>query len=317
MQYIQKIGYRTQSMVQVKIESIEYYPFHLHDDSLEIICVLNGRIKISDSAASYYLSYGDIHIFNKNDPHKIEAVDSDNIVLTAHINTDHYQKSIEELRDAYFISDTNTDEDVYSVDNTYLRFMLARLYKAYANEASSFILEEYVTGILSLLIEQYQNYIYKEDENKKANIVRLINADYIYKNYERMYRIVDYVCYHFREKLTLEMIAEQEYLTKAYLSQYIKDTLGLTFTQLLSLTRCEEAARLLSSTHKTVDQIAVEVGFANRKHLAVQFKRWYDRTPSEYRNDILKDLSADIKVKLRPFDFEFSQTIIDMYLNEY
>lgn len=317
MQYIQKIGYRTQSMVQVKIESIEYYPFHLHDDSLEIICVLNGRIKISDSAASYHLSYGDIHIFNKNDPHKIEAVDSDNIVLTAHINTDHYQKSIEELRDAYFISDTSTDEDVYSVDNTYLRFMLARLYKAYTNETSSFLLEEYVTGILSLLIEQYQNYIYKEDENKKANIVRLINADYIYKNYERMYRIVDYVCYHFREKLTLEMIAEQEYLTKAYLSQYIKDTLGLTFTQLLSLTRCEEAARLLSSTHKTVDQIAVEVGFANRKHLAVQFKRWYDRTPSEYRNDILKDLSADIKVKLRPFDFEFSQTIIDMYLNEY
>lgn len=317
MQYIQKIGYRTQSMVQVKIESVEYYPFHLHDDSLEIICVLNGRIKISDSAASYHLSYGDIHIFNKNDPHKIEAVDSDNIVLTAHINTDHYQKSIEELRDAYFISDTSTDEDVYSVDNTYLRFMLARLYKAYTNETSSFLLEEYVTGILSLLIEQYQNYIYKEDENKKANIVRLINADYIYKNYERMYRIVDYVCYHFREKLTLEMIAEQEYLTKAYLSQYIKDTLGLTFTQLLSLTRCEEAARLLSSTHKTVDQIAVEVGFANRKHLAVQFKRWYDRTPSEYRNDILKDLSADIKVKLRPFDFEFSQTIIDMYLNEY
>lgn len=317
MQYIQKIGYKSNAMVQVKIENIEYYPFHLHDDSLEIICVLNGRIKISDSAATYYLSYGDIHIFNKNDPHKIEAVDSDNIVLSVHIHTKHYLKEIKELKDAYFISDAGTNDDIYSADNTYLRFLLARLYKEYRDGNSDILLEEHVSDILLLLIDQYQNYIYKSTENKKANIVRLQNTEYIYKNYERMYRIVDYVYYHFREKLTLEMIAEREFLTKAYLSQYIKDTLGLTFTQLLSLTRCEEAARLLSSTHKTVDQIAVEVGFANRKHLAVQFKRWYDRTPSEYRNEILKDLSADMKVKLKPFDYDFSQTIIDMYLDEY
>lgn len=317
MQYIQKIGYKTQSMVQVKIESIEYYPFHLHDDSLEIICVLNGRIKISDSAASYYLSYGDIHIFNKNDPHKIESSDFDNIVLTVHINTNHYQKSIKELKDTYFISDTNTDDDLYSVDNTYFRFMLARLYRAYQDNKPYLVLEEYVSDILYLLINQYRNYIYRSTENKKANIVRLQNMDYIYKNYERMYRIVDYVCDHFMEKITLEMIAEQEFLTTAYLSRYIKDTLGLTFTQLLSLTRCEEAAKLLSSTRKTVDQIAIEVGFANRKHLAVQFKRWYDRTPSEYRTEILNDLNADAMVKLRPFDYDFSQTIINMYLDEY
>lgn len=317
MQYIQKIGYKSNAMVQIKIENIEYYPFHLHDDSLEIICVLNGKIKISDSATTYHLSYGDIHIFNSNDPHKIEATNSDNIVLSVHINTNHYFRGRKELKDAYFISDIGTDDDVYSTDNTYLRFLLAKLYKEYQTGNSEIQLEEHVSDILSLLTDQYQNYIYKSTENKKANIIRLQNTEYSRKNYARMYRIVDYVYYHFREKLTLEMIAEQEFLTKAYLSQYIKDTLGLTFTQLLSLTRCEEAARLLSSTHKTVDQIAIEVGFANRKHLAVQFKRWYDRTPSEYRNEILKDLSVDMKIKLRPFDYDFSQTIINMYLDEY
>lgn len=36
-------------------------------------------------------------------------------------------------------------------------------------------------------------------------------------------------------------------------SRYIRKHLGINFTQFLSLTRCEEAARLLASTDKTAD----------------------------------------------------------------
>lgn len=316
MQYIEKIGYKSSAMIRAKVESMEYYPFHLHDDAIEIICVLNGTVRISDSAASYVLTYGDVHIFNKNDPHKIESDDPDNILLTIQLNFDHYSRYFDALDNAYFICDTYADRDLYAVDIKHLRFQLAKIFKEYSGKFSDLKLEKMTKELVSLLLSQFQQYVYKSDGNRAANIVRLQNVDHIYKNYERLYRIVDYVYENFRKKLYLKDIADMEYLSEEYISRYIKELLGLSFTQLISLTRCEEASRQLSSTNKTVDQIAEEVGFSNRKHLATQFKRWYKQTPSEYRSQILKDLSSDSKVSLRPFDYDFANVILEMYLDE-
>ena len=317
MQYIEKIGYKTSAGIKAKVESMEYYPFHLHDDAIEIICVLNGTVKISDSAASYTLKYGDVHIFNKNDPHKIESDDPDNILLTIQIDCPHYMRHFDELDDAYFICDTYAERDLYAVDIKHLRFQLARIYREYSGHYSDILLEDMAKELLRLLLSQFRQYVYKSDENRAANIVRLQNIDHIYKNYERMYRIVDFVYTNFRKKLYLKDIAEREFLSEEHISRDLKETLGLSFTQLISLTRCEEAARQLSSTKRTVDQIAQDVGFANRKHLATQFKRWYQQTPSEYRTSILKDLSSDSKVKLRPFDYDYANVLLEMYLDEW
>ncbi len=316
MQYIEKIGYKTTAGVKAKVESMEYYPFHLHDDAIEIICVLNGKVKISDSAASYTLTYGDVHIFNKNDPHKIESDDPENILLTIQIDCPHYMRHFDQLNDAYFICDTYADRDLYAVDIKHLRFQLARICREYSGNYSDIRLEKYTKELLSLLLSQFRQYVYKEDADRPANIVRLQNVDQIYKNYERMYRIVDYVYANFRKKLYLKDIADREFLSEEHISRNLKETLGLSFTQLISLTRCEEAARQLSSTGRTVDQIAESVGFANRKHLATQFKRWYQQTPSQYRSQILKDLSAGSKVRLRPFDYDYANVLLDMYLDE-
>lgn len=316
MQYIEKIGYKSTAGIKAKVESMEYYPFHLHDDAIEIICVLNGTVKISDSAASYTLKYGDVHIFNKNDPHKIESDDPENILLTIQIDCLHYLRHFDELDDAYFICDTYADRDLYAVDIKHLRFQLARIFREYSGKYSDIRLERYTRELLNLLLSQFTRYVYKEDAERPANIVRLQNVEHIYKNYERMYRIVDYVYTNFRKKLYLKDIADREFLSEEHISRDLKETLGLSFTQLISLTRCEEAARQLSSTKRTVDQIAEDVGFANRKHLATQFKRWYQQTPSQYRSQILKDLSAGSKVRLRPFDYDYANVLLDMYLDE-
>lgn len=316
MQYIEKIGYKSTARIKAKVESMEYYPFHLHDDAIEIICVLNGTVKISDSAASYTLNYGDVHIFNKNDPHKIESDDPENILLTIQIDCPHYLCHFAELDDAYFICDTYADRDLYAVDIKHLRFQLARIFREYSGKYSDIRLERYTKELMNLLLSQFTRYVYKEDAERTANIVRLKNVEHIYKNYERMYRIVDYVYTNFRKKLYLKDIADREFLSEEHISRDLKETLGLSFTQLISLTRCEEAARQLSSTKRTVDQIAEDVGFANRKHLATQFKRWYQQTPSQYRSQILKDLSSDSKVRLRPFDYNYANVLLDMYLDE-
>ncbi len=317
MQYIEQIGYKSEARIKARLESIEYYPFHIHEHSLEIICVLNGTVEICDSAATYTLSYGDVHMFNPGDPHKITSTSPENIILTVQIDLNHYKYHFKDLKDAYFICDIYSERNLYSMDIKYLRFMLARTYQLYTENCSAIKLEQHARELLEHLLSQFIQYVYRADAEKKANIVRLQNTDHTYKNYERMYRIIDYVYAHYSEKLSLTKIAEMEFLSSSHLSRYIKDTLGLSFSQLVSLTRCENASVLLSSTNKTVDQIADETGFANRNHLAVQFKKWYGKTPSGYRNSILEDLSPTATIKHRSFDYDFAKVLLDMYLDEY
>lgn len=317
MQYNENIGYKLNSRVKATLGSIAYYPFHLHKSDIEIIAVLNGGITISDSAMSYQLTYGDVYIFNANVPHKIVSQSSDDIVLTIQIDLLHYNQFFSNLPDAYFICDTFYQGSTYNMNIKYLRFLLARIFDLYLDNSKDYIMEDAVKELLALLLDNFQEYTYKKDADGKARIIRLQNADHIYKDYSRMYEIVDYVAEHFHEDISLKKIAEREFLSTSHLSRYIKETLGLTFSELVSLTRCEEAERLLSATKMTVDQIANAVGFSSRQHLATQFKRWFSRTPTEYRDEILSDLSSASIISLRPFDYAFSEKIINMYLDEY
>lgn len=318
MQYHEIIGYKKNCLVRAALESIVYYPFHLHKDDFEIICILNGQVTISDSALTHALSYGDVYIFNPNDPHKIVSEDKSNLILTIQFSRDYWSEQLPQLKDAYFICDTFSEEGTYPTQIKYLRFLLARLYTLYFEKSGSDLaLEEVAVDLLQLLLQDFLNYTYERDASGRVNIVRLQNTMHTYKNYDRMYRIVDYVSDHFREKLTLEQIAKMEYLSLSYVSKYIKETLGLTFSELLSLTRCEEAERLLASSKKTIDQIASEVGFANRKHLATQFKRWFSKTPTQYRKGLLEDLQGNASISLQPYDYDFARSLLEMYLDQY
>ncbi len=315
MQYDESIGFKLTSRVKVMLESIIYYPFHLHKNCIEIITVLNGSMLISDSALNHTLGYGDVFIFNANDPHKIMSNDENNIVMTIQIDRDYYKQFFHDLENAYFICDSFSENGTYSLEIIYLRFLLAKLYTLYSIAAPSDLeIEKTTIDLLRLLLDQYQYYTYKRNENGRYEIILQRNIN---ETKTRVYKIIDYITAHYKEKISLENIAAIEYLSISYLSRYIKEASGLSFSEILSLTRCEEAERLLSATNKTVDQIAVEVGFANRKHLYTQFMRWFSKSPSEYRKSILSDLKNKSKIKLRPFDYDYAKMIIDIYLSGY
>ncbi|HPO04014.1 MAG TPA: AraC family transcriptional regulator [Bacillota bacterium] len=315
MQYEAPIGFKLNSRIRVMLESIAYYPFHLHKNCIEIIAVLNGTIVISDSALTHTLNFGDVYIFNANDPHKIVSDDESSIVLTIHIDRDYYKQFFADIDNAFFICDSFLEKDSYSLEIAYLRFLLAKLFVLYISPSPSDLeIEKNVIELLRLLLDAFQSYKYKRGENGSHDIILQRNINV---SKTRVYQIIDYITIHYKEKLTLANIAAKEYLSISYLSNYIKETSGITFSELLSLTRCEEAERLLSATNKTVDQIAVEVGFANRKHLYTQFKRWFSKTPSEYRKSIRSDLNSRARIKVRPFDYEYAKTILDIYLSGY
>jgi xylan 1,4-beta-xylosidase len=313
----ENIGYKLNSRVRASLECITHYPFHMHTSAIEIICVLDGAVGISDSALNHKLSAGDVYIFNARDPHKLATVSEKNIILTVQIDIDYYKRYFKRLDLTYFICDSFINREQLAGELRYLRFLLAQIYAEYRSpEVSESRLEALVKELLGFLSEQFQYYTYSKSQENSYDIVRRQEMKARDPCYNRIYDIIDYIYENFRRKIRLGDIAKREFLSVYYLSRYIKKACGLSFSELVAIARCEEAERLLGSTNKTVDEIALEVGFANRKHLTTYFRDWFHMTPSEYRRSLSRQFGGRPSPQYGDLDEECAASVLEVYLNE-
>ena len=99
----------------------------------------------------------------------------------------------------------------------------------------------------------------------------------------RMIEIMNYVQANYID-ITLDDLAEKFFLSKPYLSKYIKEKSGMTFGDLVKKIRMKKAKALLKSSNMTVENIAMSVGYQNVEHFNRLFKKACDMTPMQFRN---------------------------------
>ena len=100
---------------------------------------------------------------------------------------------------------------------------------------------------------------------------------------ERLLEITNYIYANYKD-VTLDDLAEKFYLSKPYLSKYIKEKSGMTFGDILKKVRMKKARSMLKSSSATVENIAESVGYQNVEHFNRVFKKMYNITPVQYRN---------------------------------
>lgn len=325
MLFNEPVGFKNNCGVRAALEDITYYPYHVHQDILETVCVLDGKYHIFNGVHELMLSSGDVYFFNPRDCHKLERVSDSGILLTVQIDLNRYKNHYRRFdkngryditRDSFFICDSFRYENKSYLDIRHLRFLLARMLRLY-RIGSDLDLEGLTKEFLSHILDHYQDYYYTRLEDGRYMIVQQETPVYSHARYKRIYRILDYLYENARQKITLKEVAEKEYLNPSYLSTHIKQVSGLTFSQFLSITRCEDAEAMLRNTEKTIDKIAREVGFSDRNHLTNQFRRWFFKTPAQYRRELLADLSHKDRVRFDTFDQDLADLIIESYLDSY
>ena len=99
----------------------------------------------------------------------------------------------------------------------------------------------------------------------------------------RMIEIMNYIQANYID-VTLDDLAEKFYLSKPYLSKYIREKSGMTFGDLVKKIRMKKARALLKSSNMTVENIALSVGYQNVEHCNRLFKKAYNMTPVQFRN---------------------------------
>lgn len=99
---------------------------------------------------------------------------------------------------------------------------------------------------------------------------------------ERINSIINYIQENYLT-VTLDDLSSQFYLSKPYLSKYIKEKSGMTFGENVKRIRLNKASTLLRNGNMKVEKVAEAAGYQNVEHFNRLFKKKYGMTPVQYR----------------------------------
>lgn len=95
-----------------------------------------------------------------------------------------------------------------------------------------------------------------------------------------------YIRAHYAERLTLNDVAEQVYVSQWHLSKLINRHLKQSFLDIVNDLRVEKAKELLADPARRIGDISAAVGYADVAHFSRTFKRITGKTPMEYRGTL-------------------------------
>jgi AraC-like DNA-binding protein len=90
---------------------------------------------------------------------------------------------------------------------------------------------------------------------------------------------------HYRDPLSLELVAAKAHLSPNYFSQLFHEIVGVAFQEHLQILRVRFARSLLRATDMSVTDICYASGFRTLSHFERTFKEEYGTSPSACRRD--------------------------------
>jgi AraC-like DNA-binding protein len=140
-----------------------------------------------------------------------------------------------------------------------------------------FYVSRSVSLVVAILIDLYRAYPqYFPTRSKSSISSAVLNAQ-------------KYINDNFSKKLTLQEIADSNYMSRHTLSIAFKDIVGVTFKEYLLLFRMNEAKKLLIITDASISEIAEHVGYMNVNNFIKVFKEKEQITPLKYRRRFTKN----------------------------
>jgi AraC-like DNA-binding protein len=99
----------------------------------------------------------------------------------------------------------------------------------------------------------------------------------------------DYVMEHYSDcDLSLNSVAEAVGANSSYISRLFKEVLGISFIKFLTNCRIEHSLELLENKDIPIKDVASASGFNTIQNYMRIFKKYYGKTPGQYRDELFK-----------------------------
>ena len=100
----------------------------------------------------------------------------------------------------------------------------------------------------------------------------------------RVTTVIEFMETKLERKISLSEMAGVANLSRSHLSHLFKTQTGFSPGEYVRRLRMDKATHLLATTLLSIKQIMAITGYGNRSDFLRHFKRYYEVTPTEYRN---------------------------------
>ena len=250
------------------MRQLGYRPMHQHD-YFEIDFVLSGKLSAIIDEQVYAFGPEDLFTVDPHVPHELRSPGC--VLISVQFEQSLFENTLPTPQHPHFFCNSAVQGD--SAAFAQLRRLIARLVKNNADQQTGYELRN-LSLIYEIMDVFYNNF----------RILRTKAQDQ--QNHRYAFRIAEIariVRAHYTESFSLSMLAEKVHLSAPYLSKFFDQQFGMTFLAYLTQIRLDHAVNLLGATEKTIDDIALDSGFANAHAFVQAFKKEYDVLPSVYR----------------------------------
>lgn len=147
-------------------------------------------------------------------------------------------------------------------------------------------IKEAISAAVSLLTQlpQREHPLRSEQDNLEIEDEQIKTNDELDKPQYLVKQAIDYINEYYNQKLDLQTVADELYVSTWHLCKVIKKQTGTNFVDLLNNARIENAKKLLLESNMKIYEIAETVGYTDTAYFSKIFKKITQVTPNEYRN---------------------------------
>lgn len=244
---------------------------HWHEE-FEIIYCAKGTLNLRIPSKTYLIEQGDIAILNTNVMHYIicsndallQSFVFNSKLITGTSNSSFAKKYIMPLMNCKSF-------DCYIYHNKYIDLFKEAFYSI-KNEsfAYEFIVRDHLSQILLDLYTQFDSNVISSTSD--------INA-------QRVRAMISFIKTNYASPIDVQQISDIVNISQRECLRCFKKTLQISPIQYLIRYRIIKSAELLlNEPTKNIDQIGYECGFESPSYYTQLFKRYYNCTPTEFRN---------------------------------
>jgi AraC-like DNA-binding protein/mannose-6-phosphate isomerase-like protein (cupin superfamily) len=251
-------------------------PWHWHDE-MELACITKGTMCLKVPGKEVRIGQGGLVFINSGIPHYAQAEGSFSLqslvfspLLLTGTSTSafaaKYVNGITACREASVHLFPEETADV-------IRERFRQAFEALRDDVFGyeFIVREQLSRIVLELAGIYQDRIEARDHAASPDEIRI----------EQM---LDYIHGHYHEELELEDIAGAANIGARECLRCFRRTANESPIQYLMRYRLMQgAARLVTEPSESIAEVAVSCGFSSPSYFTKMFKRYYKKTPNQYR----------------------------------
>lgn len=276
------------------------YPAHLHRQ-VEIMFVISGELEICMVEQVYSLKEGDISVTFPDKIHSLNTPETSRVLLMV-FDVDFLQDFrialTEYLPDYPVLNTSNLTEhgrNALSWLISLSKNMPATADMPDINDLPSHPVVSDTTKIVDEQNDISPNLLYT-----KSYLTIFLTDIFSFLKLSKRNTCTDrniceniliYLDKHFQENVSLESTAKELGISKFYLSQIFSNKLHTSFPSYVTARRLDYAEKLLTTTTKSVTDIALEAGFSSSRTFFRSFQDAYQTTPHQYRKNHNKFLS--------------------------